>query len=147
MPFLKGKRAMELLNRASDPSHKPEGPFLGADPLREQTATNPPTYRVPIQTTAGADRPRTILEEAQDLVFGSREKSYAHPKVDFARAVGALNAIFGPKLREPFTETDWALVMIICKVARLAHDGSARDGWVDVAGYSETGARVAGIDP
>jgi len=97
-------------------------------------------------TQTATIRPRTILEEAQDLVFGPREKSYAHPSVDFARAVGALNAIFGPKLREPFTETDWALVMIICKVARLAHDGSARDGWVDVAGYAETGARVAGID-
>lgn len=128
--------------------------FLGADPQRIRMATDPPTYRVPVQTTSVMEdytqtatiRPRTILEEAQDLVFGPREKSYAHPSVDFARAVGALNAIFGPKLREPFTETDWALVMIICKVARLAHDGSARDGWVDVAGYAETGARVAGID-
>jgi hypothetical protein len=89
----------------------------------------------------------TILDEAKALVYGPREKAYAHPSVDFKRAVGMLNALFGPKLREPLTETDWALMMIVCKVARLAHDGAARDGWVDCAGYAETGARVAGIDP
>jgi len=112
--------------------------FMGADPLRARTDTTVFAVRTP--------PPETILDEAKRLVYGPREASYAHPSVDFKRAVGALNAIFEPKLKEPFTETDWALVMIICKLARQAHSPS-RDGWVDAAGYAATGARVQGIDP
>lgn len=121
--------------------------FMGADPNRTyvynstlSATSGAPTYSIPTTPCM------SILEEAQQLVYGPREKAYAHPKVDFKRAVGMLNALFESKLKEPLTETDWALVMIVCKVARLAHDGQARDGWVDVAGYAETGARVAGID-
>lgn len=87
----------------------------------------------------------TILDEAKRLVYGPREADYAHPKVDFKRAIGMLNALFEDRLREPLKESDWALIMIICKLARQAHKPT-RDGWVDCAGYAATGARVCGED-
>lgn len=90
--------------------------------------------------------PMTILDEAKSLVYGPREAAYAHPRVDFARASGVLNALFADRLSSPFTESDWAIIMIVCKLARQVHKPS-RDGWVDIAGYAETGARVTGIDP
>ena len=101
--------------------------------------------QVPPMGTPLIPQAKTILDEAKGLVYGAREADYAHPKVDFGRATGAINALFADKLTTSFTEADWAIIMIVCKLARQVHKPS-RDGWVDIAGYAETGARVSGFD-
>ena len=47
-----------------------------------------------------------------------------------------MNAIFSGKLKEPLTESDWAMIMILDKLAR--HQGTAKsaDTPVDLAGYA-----------
>jgi hypothetical protein len=65
-----------------------------------------------------------------------RRSTYGPPREHFARTVAAVNGIFANKLREPLTESDWAMIMILDKLAR--HQGTAKsaDTPVDLAGYA-----------
>lgn len=82
-----------------------------------------------------------ILDEAKRLVYGPREAAYDHPRADFTRTVGMLNALFSHKLREPFAPADFGLLMICCKLSREVHRHK-RDNLTDIAGYAETVGRV-----
>lgn len=73
----------------------------------------------------------TILDEAQRITSGERDKTYGHPLAHWERTVGMINARFGLNLRPE----DWGVCMILDKVARLAN-GYHRDSLVDIAGYS-----------
>jgi hypothetical protein len=65
----------------------------------------------------------------------ARRETYGPPTEHFQRTVGAINAIFGHKLKEPLTMEDWAQIMVLDKVAR--HQGRPIvDNPVDVAGYA-----------
>jgi hypothetical protein len=86
-----------------------------------------------------------ILDEARRLVYGPREHAYDHPRRDFTRTVGMLNALFAAKLREPLTPADFALIMICCKLSREVFRHK-RDNVVDIAGYAETLGRVVEED-
>lgn len=76
-----------------------------------------------------------LLAEAQSAT-ASRRADYGPPREHFARTVGAINAVFSAKLREPLTSADWALIMILDKAARYMGDRPTRDQIVDMAGYS-----------
>lgn len=65
-----------------------------------------------------------------------RRANYSPPREHFARTVGAINAIFAHKLREPLTPADWAMVMILDKCARYQGDRKTADQIIDVAGYA-----------
>lgn len=65
-----------------------------------------------------------------------RRANYSPPREHFARTVGAINAIFAHKLREPFTPADWAMVMILDKCARYQGDRKTADQITDIAGYA-----------
>lgn len=67
---------------------------------------------------------------------GARRATYGPPKEHFRRTVAAINAIFGHKLREPLTESDWAMVMILDKLARHQGTSKSADTPVDLAGYA-----------
>lgn len=86
-------------------------------------------------------REESVLIEAQNLVYGPREKDYDHPGRDFARTVSLLNILFADKLSEPLTPEDFGLIMICCKLAREVHRPK-RDNLVDIAGYAETRSRI-----
>lgn len=77
----------------------------------------------------------SLLAHAQNVVR-QRRATYGPPREHFARTVAAVNAIFAHKLREPLTEADWAMVMILDKCAR--HQGTSRssDTPIDLAGYA-----------
>ena len=68
--------------------------------------------------------------------IGARRATYGPPKEHFARTVAAINAIFAHKLREPLTESDWAMVMILDKLARHHGPSKSADTPVDLAGYA-----------
>lgn len=78
-----------------------------------------------------------ILEEALKATDGDRPSQYGHPREHFKRTVALVNAHFAHKLREPLVVDDWPVLMILDKLARLAHRGQ-RDSLVDVAGYART---------
>jgi len=67
---------------------------------------------------------------------GARRATYGPPREHFARTVAAINAIFSHKLREPLTEADWAMVMILDKLARHHGPSKSKDTPVDLAGYA-----------
>lgn len=79
----------------------------------------------------------TILEEAIQVTSSDRPSTYGHPLDHFTRTIGMLNARFAHKLKEPLDPEDWAVIMMLDKIARSAHSYS-RDNLVDVAGYART---------
>lgn len=64
-----------------------------------------------------------------------RGKSYGDADIHFARTVGAINSIFRHKLSEELTPSDWAMMMMIDKIAR-EQQVPKRDNALDIAGYS-----------
>jgi hypothetical protein len=85
------------------------------------------------------ERERLLL----DAIQATRERgaSYGSPRDHFARTVGAVNAVFSHKLREPLTPSDWGLVMVLDKVAREQH-APKRDNMTDIAGYAACVAEI-----
>lgn len=83
----------------------------------------------------------TILQEAYRLVHGDRGEDYGHPFDDFAKTVGAINALFGVGdgglFNRPMVQEEWAMAMIVAKVSRQINLGK-RENPVDMAGYAET---------
>jgi hypothetical protein len=82
-----------------------------------------------------------LLVRAREIIAERRE-TYGPPAEHFSRTIGAINAIFGHKLREPLTAADWAAIMILDKISR--HQGTARtgDNMIDGAGYFACMAEV-----
>lgn len=76
-----------------------------------------------------------LLDEARNATM-ERRANYGPPREHFARTVGAINAVFAAKLREPLTPADWALIMLLDKAARYMGDRKTRDQIVDMAGYA-----------
>lgn len=82
----------------------------------------------------------TILREATDAITVDRNLDYGDPYTDFARIGRLWTVQFG----HVFRPEDVAQAMILMKVARLAHNSTHRDSWVDIAGYAGCGFEVAG---
>lgn len=87
-----------------------------------------------------------LLRQAADTTR-ERRANYSPPREHFARTVGAINAIFAHKLREPFTAADWAMVMILDKCARYQGDRKTPDQIVDIAGYAGCLAECESVEP
>lgn len=79
----------------------------------------------------------TILEEAEALVSGDRQRAYGHPCENLT-LIARLWGNYLSNLPIELTPYDVAMMMILVKVARAAN-GATRDTLVDIAGY----ARVA----
>lgn len=97
-----------------------------------ETVTDPshPGYGAAVVTAA-----ESLLTHATNVIR-QRRQTYGPPREHFARTVAAVNAIFAHKLAEPLTESDWAQIMILDKLAR--HQGAAKssDTPIDLAGYA-----------
>lgn len=95
------------------------------------------------------ERPRTVrddvLQEARKITAADRNSSYGEPEDNFQNIADIWNAQgyrSGPAL-ELLTATDVALMMAGLKLARLKHNPTHRDSWVDMAGYAACGYEVA----
>ena len=74
-----------------------------------------------------------ILEEANSLVYGERQKDYGHPLDDFAKTAKMWEAILGVNV----TVEQVGLCMIAVKISRQLNRPK-RDNLVDAAGYAAT---------
>jgi hypothetical protein len=75
----------------------------------------------------------SVLEEAQRLITGDRNKSYDHPLDNFNRIAKGWEVIFGTNV----TEEQVGLAMAWVKICREIYQ-SKRDNLVDGAGYLGT---------
>ena len=79
-------------------------------------------------------QPVTVAEQTlQGAIEAVRDRhtKYGPPNEHFGRTAGLVNAAFGTN----FTPADWALVMVLDKVARLRGPTPTTDGGIDIAGY------------
>ena len=84
-------------------------------------------------------KPKTsVLEEAQTIIYGDREKTYGHPAKNLKTIASMWNAYLNNMDDGNFVVTakDVAAMMMLVKVARFANDPSHRDNLVDVCGYA-----------
>jgi hypothetical protein len=83
----------------------------------------------------------TILEEAQKLVYGDREKQYNHPALDYAKTAGMWSAFLREKLKADITPKEAVLMMALMKISREGFKHK-RDNIVDGAGYLACAMRI-----
>jgi hypothetical protein len=69
-------------------------------------------------------------------VIRDRRPLYGGPRQHFRRTVGMINAAFRDVLNRPLTESDWALIMTLDKVARFLGPTKTSDQITDLAGYA-----------
>jgi hypothetical protein len=89
---------------------------------------------------------QTVLQEAQELIFGDRNKHYGHPRMNFQCISEMWNSYIAQRVYvkdgvvslEP---RDVANMMILMKVARDANMPK-RDNLVDIAGYAGCADRL-----
>ncbi|MCC7041095.1 MAG: hypothetical protein IT516_12375 [Burkholderiales bacterium] len=97
------------------------------------------------RTDIGASLPPgqvdTILEEAQDIVYGDREQTHGDP----GRNLRAIAAMWSPVFGVTVTEQQVVMAMILLKVARAINMPAHRDHWRDIAGYVALAERAGHI--
>jgi hypothetical protein len=90
----------------------------------------------------------TVLEEANELVYGDRQADYGHPAHNM-QVVADLWSVYlrrGSLLPMTISAADAATMLLLLKVARVATGSLKRDTVVDMAGYAGVLARVEGLD-
>jgi hypothetical protein len=73
-----------------------------------------------------------VLDEAKDIIYGDREKTYGKPSRNLETIAVFWGAYIGTKL----SAKDVAVMMVLLKAARLRNDITHRDSVVDICGYA-----------
>jgi len=77
-----------------------------------------------------------VLEEAQKIIYGDREKTYGKPSRNLDCIAKMWNAYLDTIDGRQLTNKDVAVMMVLLKSARLANDPEHRDSLVDICGYA-----------
>lgn len=97
----------------------------------------------------GAETPdvkASIADEAKRIVSGARRSAYGAPEDNFARIARFWDAYFVNTGRDArVTAADVSPLMRLMKEARLCETPDHRDSFVDLVGYTLTGAEVNGV--
>jgi hypothetical protein len=90
----------------------------------------------------------SVLDEAKKCVLHDRNSTYGKPEDNFNRIAILWDAYDKIRKPGPETPTDVAIKMTLMKIARLAHNPTHKDSWVDGIGYLACGAGIElGEDP
>lgn len=81
--------------------------------------------------------PKSILQEAEALVNGDRQKQYGNPISNWTQTAEIASAMLGIKL----TARDCVMFIIAVKLARLRYKYK-RDTTRDISGYLEILSRI-----
>jgi hypothetical protein len=86
---------------------------------------------------------RSVLEEAQALVYGPREASYSPPQRDFAKTAKMWTGLLAETLRPgvEITPEEAVLMMVCLKLSREVYRHK-RDNLVDAVGYLACAERI-----
>jgi hypothetical protein len=117
------QRQRELHERIRDP--------YAADPLKRRAIGDVSALQ---SAEVPADPGPSALRTLHDAIAAvtDRHGRYGPPAEHFARTAGMVNAAFGTS----FTAADWALVMVLDKVARQRGPAATDDAAIDIAGYA-----------
>lgn len=94
--------------------------------------------------TKKPDPPQNLLQEAEQIIYGDREKTYGTP----GKNLQAIADFWTVHLRHKYnfngevTMDDVCQMMILVKQARLINDPTHHDSQVDIAGYIALQERV-----
>ena len=124
------------------PSEEQEYEGSKKSPEEEEEA-----YEGEERRTSERRRPRNILQTAEKLIYGERNKVYKHPTDNFSNIANLWNAYFEAIIDRPevyddinqrfkINKIDVAYMNILQKVARGATNQEHVDTIVDVAGYA-----------
>ena len=117
------ERQRELHERIRDPS--------AAEPLERRVVGDASAMQVAeVPADPGPSALRTLHNAIAAVT--DRHGRYGPPAEHFARTAGMVNAAFGTS----FTAADWALVMVLDKVARQRGPAATDDAAIDIAGYA-----------
>lgn len=101
-------------------------------------------FMVPLATQP--DVKTAIADEAKRIVTGARRSAYGKPEDNFARIARFWDAYFVNTGRDArVTAADVSPLMRLMKEARLCETPDHRDSFVDMVGYTLTGAEVNGV--
>ena len=81
-----------------------------------------------------------ILQKAEAIVTGERQKNYGTPEYNFGKIADLWNAYKGDDL---FDAVDVAMMMALLKIARIQTGTATEDSFVDLAGYAACGGEIA----
>lgn len=90
------------------------------------------------------DRVR-CLETAKGYVTQDRTSAYGSPEDNFGNIAAIWSAQGVTVNGRGVTAADVALMMIGMKLARLKHNPTHEDSWIDAAGYAACGMRAANV--
>lgn len=79
---------------------------------------------------------KSVLEEAKEIIYGDREKTYGHPSKNLETIAHMWGAYLNAKTNDVLSAQDVAVMMVLLKGARLANNPSHRDSVVDICGYA-----------
>ena len=82
----------------------------------------------------------TILDEAKDIIFGDREKTYGPPAKNFK----LIAELWSAYMHTPVSPHDVCMMMILLKAARQKN-AYKRDNLTDICGYAALVTRI-GVD-
>lgn len=94
-------------------------------------------YAVPESAQATDTDQESVLQEAERLVNGDRQKDYGSASESFRRIASLWSVYRGVE----FTPKDVACMMILMKVSRSV-SSDKRDNWVDIIGYADLGSKL-----
>jgi hypothetical protein len=85
---------------------------------------------------------KSVLQEAQEIIYGDREKTYGKPSKNLETIAQMWTAylksasfVVDGKVDE-LNAKDVAIMMVLLKAARLGNDLDHRDSVVDICGYA-----------
>lgn len=78
---------------------------------------------------------RSVLAEAERLIFGERQGDYGHPSRNFGDIARLWNVYLERRPPGPLVPPDVCAMMALLKMARLASNPAHRDSVVDAIGY------------
>jgi len=77
-----------------------------------------------------------ILEQAAEIIYGDREKTYGTPESNLGRIAKYWTDFLNNKgIQGTIVHTDVALMMVLLKIARLQNDINHEDSIIDGVGY------------
>ena len=94
-----------------------------------------------------ADVKVMIADEAKNIVSGARRSAYGTPEQNFDRIARFWQAYFENTGRADvkISAADISPLMRLMKEARICETPDHRDSYVDLVGYTLTGAEVNGV--